>query len=149
MSSSQYPSEFNQNAIFGPMLATIGLTFIVWIYMYIRRLRLIISSKVNPNDLTPSMLAQMSPPSVSNPSDNLKNLFEIPVIFYAMAVYLFVTHQVDSFYVTCSWIFVVFRCLHSLVHCTFNLVNLRFAVYIISTLSLMVMFVRALIVYLA
>ncbi|KAF0974913.1 hypothetical protein FDP41_006080 [Naegleria fowleri] len=69
-------SAFNQNAIFGPMLATIGLTFIVWFYMYVRRIRLILTSKVNPNDLTPAMLAQMSPPAVANPSDNLKNLLK-------------------------------------------------------------------------
>jgi hypothetical protein len=35
--------------------------------------------------LTPAKLAELSPPAVANPSDNLKNLFELPVIFYALA----------------------------------------------------------------
>jgi hypothetical protein len=40
--------------------------------------------------------------AVSNPSDNLKNLFEIPVLFYALALYLFITNQVDVAYVTAA-----------------------------------------------
>src|SRR5207302_8076846 len=125
-----------QTAIFGPFFATMFLTFVVWVYMYIRRIRFITSSKLSPKDLAvPGALAQLSPPEVSNPSDNLKNLFEIPVLFYALALYLFVTHQVDSTYVTAAWIFVFFRALHSVVHCTFNLVMLRFSLYLVATLA--------------
>jgi hypothetical protein len=58
---------------------------------------------------------------VSNPSDNLKNLFEIPVIFYAVAL----------------------RALHSAVHCTINIVLLRFYLYLFSTLSVWFIAARA------
>lgn len=93
--------------------------------MYIRRISFLKTTKVQPTELTPSVLAQISPPSVSNPSDNLKNLFEIPVLFYALILYIYVTKQVDTVYVTAAWIFVVFRTLHSAVHCTFNYIMLR------------------------
>ena len=74
-----------QAAIFGPLFATVLLTFVVWVYMYIRRISFITSNKISSKDLAvPGALAQLSPPAVSNPSDNLKNLFEIPVIFYAL-----------------------------------------------------------------
>ena len=36
---------------------------------------------------------------MSNPSDNLKNLFEMPVLFYALSLYLYATSQVDGLYV--------------------------------------------------
>src|ERR1700680_1785740 len=102
------------------------LTLVVWVYMYVRRIRFIVSSRTSPVDLAvPGALARLSPPEVSNPSDNLKNLFEIPVIFYALALYLFVTAQVDGVYVTVAWIFVAFRALHSAVHCTAHIVMLR------------------------
>jgi hypothetical protein len=65
----------------------------------------------------PGARARRSPPGVSNPSDNFKNLFEIPVIFYALALVLFVTGQVDAAYVTAAWVFAAFRALHSAVHC--------------------------------
>ena len=125
-----------QTAIFGPMFATVFLTLLVWVYMYIRRISFITRSKLSPKDLAvPGALAQLSPPQVSNPSDNLKNLFEVPVIFYALTVYLFVTQQVDNTYLAAAWAFVAFRVLHSAVHCTVNIVMLRFYLYLISTLA--------------
>jgi hypothetical protein len=133
-----------QTTIFGPFFATILLTLVVWVYMYIRRIAFIRGDNLSPKDLAvPGELARLSPPAVSNPSDNLKNLFEIPVLFYALALYLFVTQQVDAAYVTAAWIFVVFRALHSAVHCTFNLVILRFYLYLVATLAVWFMAGRA------
>jgi hypothetical protein len=138
-----------QQAIFGPFFATIFLTLVVWVYMYIRRIRFITSNNFSAKELTPTVFAQLSPPAVANPSDNLKNLFEIPVLFYALVLYLFVTQQVDTIYVTAAWVFVVFRVLHSAVHCTFNLIILRFYLYLIATLAVWFMAVRAALVYLS
>jgi hypothetical protein len=135
-------------AIFGPFFATMFLTLIVWVYMYVRRIHFINSNRISPNDLAvPGALAQLTPAAVSNPSDNLKNLFEIPVLFYALALYLFVTSQVDAAYVYAGWTFVVFRALHSAVHCTFNLVLLRFWLYAISTAALWFIALRAALAY--
>jgi hypothetical protein len=133
-----------QAAIFGPLFATVLLTFVVWVYMYIRRISFITSNKISSKDLAvPGALAQLSPPAVSNPSDNLKNLFEIPVIFYALALYLFATKQVDTVYVAAAWVFVAFRVLHSAVHCTFNLVMLRFYLYLFAALAVWLIAIRA------
>jgi hypothetical protein len=133
-----------QSAIFGPFFATMLLTLVVWVYMYVRRIHFITGSNLRPEDLAvPGALAQRSPAAVSNPSDNLKNLFEIPVLFYALVLYLFVTGRVDATYVNAGWLFVFFRMLHSAVHCTINLVMLRFYLYLISTLAVWFMFTRA------
>lgn len=133
----------NQNAIFGPFLSVMLLTLLVWFYMYSKRIPFIQKSKINPNDLTPAELARMSPPAVANPSDNLKNLFELPALFYGLALYLFVTSHVDETYVIAAWIFAGFRVLHSAVHCTINIVILRFWLYCISALALWFMVARA------
>ena len=139
-----------QDAIFSPFFATVFLTFLVWVYMYIRRISLITSIKISPKDLSvPGTLAQISPPSVSNPSDNFKNLFEIPVLFYALVLYLFVTKQVDTVYVNTAWIFVLFRALHSAVHCTFNLIMLRFYLYLFATLAVWFIAIRAALIHFA
>ena len=133
-----------QTAIFGPFFATIGLTAAVWVYMYVRRIRFITANQFSGAEMAiPGRLAELSPPAVSNPSDNFKNLFEIPVIFYALALYLYATSQVDAVFVNAGWIFVAFRALHSAVHCTFNLVMLRFYLYLISTLAVWFIAVRA------
>ena len=133
-----------QTAIFGPVFGTILLTLVVWIYMYVKRIAFIRSRNLTPGELSvPGRLAEVSPPEVSNPSDNLKNLFEIPVLFYALALYLFVTDQVDGAYVAAGWIFVAFRALHSAVHCTINVVMLRFYLYLISTIAVWYIALRA------
>jgi len=132
------------HAIFSPFLAMMLLTLIVWIYMYVRRIHFIQSNKINPQDLAvPGQLARLIPPAVSGPSDNLKNLFELPVLFYALTLYLFATGQADAGYVYAGWIFAAFRVLHSAVHCTINIVMLRFWLYAISTAALWFMLIRA------
>ena len=139
-----------QAAIFGPFFAMMFLTLAVWLYMYLRRISFIMRRGLRSQDLAaPGVLAEVSPPAVSNPSDNLKNLFEIPVLFYALVLYLFVTNQVDASYLDAAWVFVAFRVLHSAVHCTFNLVMLRFYLYLIATLAVWFIAIRAAINYFA
>ncbi len=133
----------SQNAIFAPFFAQMFLTLAVWSYMYARRIPFILSLGPGIDLAKTGELARLSPAAVSNPSDNLKNLFELPVLFYALALYLFVSHEVDGVYVWAAWVFVFFRAAHSLVHSTFNLVILRFYLYLIAALALWLMLLRA------
>jgi len=133
----------NQSVIFGPFFAMMMLTLVVWLYMYARRIAFLNRQQIEPDSLTPMKLAEISPPAVANPSDNLKNLFEMPVLFYALALYLYVSGEVDGMYLAGAWTFVAFRALHSAVHCTVNVVMVRFALYAISSLALWFMVLRA------
>ena len=131
------------SAIFAPFFAMISLTFFVWLYMYSRRLPFLVRNKVDLDNVRPADIERLSPPELLNPSSNLKNLFEAPVIFYAVCLYLFVTGQVDEMYVATAWIFVGFRVLHSIEHCTRNKVVLRFSLYMLSTIALWFIVFRA------
>jgi hypothetical protein len=117
----------NSTSIFGPFFAMIALTFVVWSYMYARRIPFIVRSNLPPEQLTPVEFARLSPPAVSNPSDNLKNLIELPTVFYVLVLCLYVTNHVDVTSVSAAWLFVGSRVLHSAVHCTLNFVPLRCA----------------------
>lgn len=134
--------SMNQSDIFAPFVGTMLLTLVVWVYMYAQRLPFIMKGKLTPQQLTAVELARLSPPKVANPSDNLKNLFELPTIFYAVVLYLYATMQVDAVYLAAAWFFFAFRIVHSAVHCTFNLVPLRFWLYAISALALWFMVLR-------
>ena len=130
--------------IFGPFFGMLVLTFVVWAVMYSRRISWIVKNKIDTQELnTPEKGAAIAPESVSFPSHNFRNLFEMPVIFYALCLYLFVTGNVDSTYMTSAWVFLVFRSIHSVVHCTVNIVKLRFLTYMIATLVLWFMLFRA------
>lgn len=133
----------NPISIFAPFFAMIALTVVVWIYMYARRIPFIVRSNFTPEQLSPVELARLSPPAVSNPSDNLKNLFELPTLFYALVLCLYVTNHVDATFVWAAWLFVGLRVLHSAVHCTFNFVPLRFWLYAAGSLLLGFIAVRA------
>jgi hypothetical protein len=132
----------SQDTIFGPFFGMLALTLAVWLFMFTRRVPFIL--RLGDVDLSvPGELARLSPASVSNPSDNLKNLFELPVLFYALSLYLFATGQVDGPYVVAGWVFFSFRVCHSVIHCTFNHVNTRFSVYLVAALALWFMALRA------
>ncbi len=133
----------DQAAIFQPFVATMILTMVVWVYMYGRRLPFIFANRLDPKQMTPIELARVSPPQVSNPSDNLKNLFELPTVFYAVVLYLYATNQVDTAHVGVAWVFFLFRTMHSTVHCSFNFIPLRFVLYVISAGALWFMVLRA------
>jgi hypothetical protein len=136
----------NAEAIFLPMLATMTLTAVVWFYMYARRIPAMRRARVSVQTYTtPDKIVEYLPDEVNFSANNLKNLFEVPILFYGLCLYLFVSGNVDLTYVAAAWLFFVFRTFHSVVHCTSNIVMLRFYLYSGAALSLWFMLGRALI----
>jgi hypothetical protein len=73
---------------------------------------------------------------------NFVNLFELPVLFYALVPLLALTGLWNDTSVALLWAFVAFRYLHTLIHLTVNIIPLRFAVYLGSAVVLGVEWVR-------
>jgi len=69
----------------------------------------------------------------------------VPILYYGLCLYLFVSGNVDTAYVVAAWLFFLFRTLHSIVHCTMNIVMARFLLYSGAALVLWFMLGRALI----
>ncbi len=131
-------------AILIPFFGMMLLTGIVWVYMYVRRLSYNFANRVHPQSLTtPEAVARLLPESVNNPSYNLKNLFELPVLFYAVCLYLYVAGGADAGHIFCAYAFLGLRIVHSAIHCTVNRVVPRFFVYIAAAIFLWVMVVRS------
>ena len=136
----------NAEAIFLPMLATMALTAVVWFYMYARRIPAMRRAGVSAQTYTtPDKAVEYLSDEVNYSAHNLKNLFEVPVLYYGLCLYLFVSGNVDLAYVVAAWLFFLFRAFHSVVHCTRNIVMLRFYLYSGAALSLWFMLGRALI----
>lgn len=132
--------------IFLPFIGMLLLTFAVWVHLYVRRIGYTIRHRIHPQRLTtPEKGKALIPDAVSYPAYNLANLFELPVVFYALCLYLYVTGNVDQTYVAAAWVFFLLRVLHSIVHCTFNRVIVRFALYALSSLALWFMLARVVI----
>ena len=119
------------------------LTFVVWVHMYVIRIGYMVRNRVDAQKMTtPDRAVELLPDRVNYAAFNLRNLAELPVVFYAICLMLHVTNQVDAVYVGAAWAFFVFRALHSFVHCTFNRVLVRFSLYMLSALALWFMLVR-------
>ena len=130
--------------ILQPMVGLMALTAIVLIVMYAKRIPAMRKvGKPAQAYTTPDKGLQMLPEEVSYAAHNFKNLFELPVIFYALCLYLFVTQSAQQADVIAAWIFLVFRVIHSAIHCTVNIVMLRFLAYTMATFALLFMLVRA------
>lgn len=127
----------SNEALLLPFAGMMLLTFLVWLYMYFHRFRWIAASKVPAQSLAQGVKSLDGLPSkVVNPPANFKNLFELPVLFYALCLALISMNAVTEAQVFLAWGFLVFRALHSLIHCTVNIVKWRFLTYLIAALCL-------------
>jgi hypothetical protein len=117
--------------IFKPMIGMAALTGLVWIKLYYDRLGEMSARGIKPDDFR-------SPKGQTllriNASDNFKNLFEVPVLFYVLCLALFVSQLVTPNFVNAAWAYVALRTVHSAIHCTYNKIAHRFTVYVFSTM---------------
>ncbi len=125
-----------------PLLALVFLTFLVWVYMYVTRLSEIKRKSINPQNLDTRVHGQALLTDSPAQADNLKNLLELPVLFYVVVLLALVLMIQDRFLVQLAWGYVALRYIHSLVHCTYNRVMHRFTAYAASCLILMLMWAR-------
>ena len=134
----------SQEQIFQPMLALMVLTAIVWFVLYAKRIPAMRRiGKPAQTYTSPGSVVDLLPEEISYPANNFKNLFELPVLFYGLCLYLYVTGTVTSVDVLAAWVFVLLRVVHSAIHCTVNIVMARFIAYALGALVLWFMLGRA------
>ena len=135
----------NASTIFLPVFAMMLLTMIVWFYLYAVRIAAMKKARVRVQTYTtPEKVAEHLPEVANYPANNLKNLFEVPVLFYVLCLTLYVLELVDAPLVVAAWVYFSFRSIHSIVHCTRNNVMWRFYFYAASSLTLWFMLAWAL-----
>lgn len=131
------------NLIIQPVIALMFLTLFVWCYMYFLRLKFVVTNKVDAQRLeTPEQCNSIIPVYINKPSNNFKNLFEAPILFYVICILHLLTNQTDVITVYLAWAFVIGRILHSLLHCFSKNVMARFYVYFLSSLILWGMLIK-------
>lgn len=125
-----------------PVFALVLWTLIVWIWMYATRIPAMQKAKIDPQSaIHPGSLSSL-PASARVVADNYNHLHEQPVIFYALAFYSHLVGVADELNIWLAWGYVGFRIIHSLVQIIVKKVTLRFGVFVIGTLVLMVIALR-------
>ena len=134
------------NEILEPVISMTILTFGMMIWMYATRIpasKYIEKKGIDLQDLShPSNLGGVFPSKVERVADNYNHLFEQPTVFYAISFVIWALNMTDSFYITCAWLYFIIRLIHSLFQATFNLVWIRFGLFIFSWLILALMIFR-------
>jgi len=74
---------------------------------------------------------------------NYVHLLEQPVLFYAVVVILFVLGAATPLAVWAAWAYVALRIVHSVWQATVNQVPVRFALFMLSTICLLVLAIIA------
>ncbi len=120
-------------SIVWPMIAQVLLTAIVWVCLYIARIGEMNARQIHPQSVKTSRHAAGVLENVAA-ADNFRNLFEVPVLFFAACGVLLATGRVGSLALILAWAFVGLRALHSFIHIGYNRVMHRFLVYALSTL---------------
>ena len=121
-------------AIVWPLVAQVALTALVWVALYVQRLGEIGRRRLDPQSLRTSRHALGVLEDVAA-ADNFRNLFEVPVLFFAAGGVLAALGGASALEVALAWSYVALRALHSLIHLTYNRVVHRFAAYAASTLA--------------
>lgn len=123
-----------------PVMVLVAWSLVMWLWMYITRLPAMKQAGIKPDPEAPrgEQMNQL-PASVRWKADNYNHLMEQPTIFYAAALALALMGQGGGFNLTLAWTYVVLRIAHSLVQALVNIIELRFALFILSTLPLIAM----------
>ena len=129
-----------REAVFYPAFAMVGLTFAVWLRMYAIRIAEMRRAGIHPQALAGSRQA-MERLADTRASDNFRNLFELPVLFYLALVVAALLGLATDGFLALAWAFVGLRVVHSTIHCTCNKVMHRFLAYVAGSLVLTAMWV--------
>lgn len=118
----------NQFELLTPVFVLILWTFIIFLIMAYGRVRFL----RNPQDAAHTKnVKSVGPDWLERTVDNYNHLFEQPVAFYAVTLSIAIINNFDPMLIQFAWAFVFTRIMHSMVQITFNLVVIRFILFVI------------------
>ncbi len=125
-----------------PVLALIVWTLIVWCWLYATRIPAMKKAKVHPQSAVHAGALNHLPTDARVVADNYNHLHEQPTIFYALAVYSHLVGVADPFNIALAWGYVILRVAHSFAQIIVKRVMVRFSLFALASVLLIIMAVR-------
>lgn len=125
-------------SVLAPVLALIIWSLVIWVWMYVKRIPAMTKAGVKPQDARFPGSLSVLPDDARAAADNYNHLMEQPTIFYALAFLTYLLSLQSPFTAAMAWAYVGLRVVHSLVQITANIVPVRFLLFSLSTIVLMV-----------
>ncbi len=130
------------HGMIAPVLALIGWTFVMWVWMYVTRIPAMQKANIDMAELTRTGKKLELPAEVSRVADNYNHLHEQPTIFYALALAAQAAGATDATNIGLAWGYVTLRVIHSFIQATVNIIPIRFTVFALASVVLFALFVR-------
>jgi len=132
------------NPMLAPVVALAAWTAVIWGWMYATRIPAIMAMRMRMDPQAPrgTQMATL-PARVRWKADNYNHLMEQPTQFYAVALALAVLGDASAWSVGLAWAYVLLRVVHSLWQVLVNVIEVRFALFSLSSLVLFALVVRA------
>ena len=113
----------SRDLIFWPVLAQVLLTLVVYVALIKRKIAAMREKRV---DMERRALHDDAwPDDVMQINNNIRNQFELPVLFYALAFSLWALHAVHEAALAAASLFVLSRIVHTWIHIGSNYVPAR------------------------
>ncbi|MFM9849292.1 MAG: MAPEG family protein [Hyphomicrobiaceae bacterium] len=128
----------SQHVIIYPVLAQVLVTFFVLVALGKSRGDSFREKRASAQDVALSGDAVWNEQAVKA-SNNYRNQFEMPVLFYAVTAFALILRMVDIFFLTLAWLFVVTRAAHAFIHVGPNTVRSRSIAFITGAVIVLVM----------
>lgn len=131
-------------AIVAPVIALAVWTHVMWAWMYATRIPAILKLRMvlDPEAPRGEQMASL-PARVRWKADNYNHLMEQPTVFYAVALALAVLGQGGGMNATLAWAYAGSRVVHSLLQATINKIEVRFGLFVLSSLILIALTINA------
>ena len=136
--------------IFQPIVVLAVWTMIMWIWMYATRLPAMGRAGIDAKNMVGSTpgglrddLTAKGEVKASWVADNYNHLHEAPTVFYAVAIVLALIGQGDGLNATIAWAYVGLRIAHSLLQVLWNRVVVRFVLFALSSIALLMLVIHA------
>ncbi len=132
--------------ILQPVVALMIWTMIMWAWMYATRIPAMSKKQVDVERLVHDPEASLDrelPVEVQWKAHNYNHLHEQPTVFYAACIVLALIGLGDGISALLAWIYVGLRIIHSVVQATANKVMVRFVLFALSSVVLIVLIAEA------
>jgi hypothetical protein len=133
----------NSNLIFLPAIAQILLTMSVFIGLAVAKSKAAKSGEVNEERR--ALYDDAWPESVIKYNNNIRNQFELPVLYYVLCIILWALNTTNIIVHAIAWLFVVSRIIHAAMHTGSNYVPLRRKVFMFGFFTLVTLAFSAII----
>lgn len=125
------------NPLLGPVVALVIWTLLMLVWLAATRLPALKRAGIEPPPGSRGVdLERAVPGKVNWPAHNYAHLHEQPTLFYAIVLALVAMGDHMALNLALAWAYVAIRIVHSLVQATSNVVRVRFALFMLSTLCL-------------